>query len=156
MVVLRRCFVGLWALLSPYSVSAVKMLYDDSLPADLDAACSAALMADVACDRGVPSLRQDFFYPPESLDRMCTTSCAAALESWEKLVRSACGKDVVIPGAYDLDASPIFIPATQRWVYEFTCLKENNVRCGPIAASNAFLSNPGGNFSTAQVVVTPH
>lgn len=62
MVAFRRCVLGLGALLSlsPSPVSAVKMLYDDSLPEDLDAACSAALIADIACNPLVPALRHDF------------------------------------------------------------------------------------------------
>ncbi|KAF5852240.1 hypothetical protein GGP41_001009 [Bipolaris sorokiniana] len=142
MVALRRFFLSLGALLSlsPSTVFAVKMLYDDSLPEDLDAACSAALMADVACDRLVPALRHDFYYPPATLTRICTAGCASALQSWESSVRSTCGKDLVIP---DLDASPIMLPASRRYIYNFTCLKENNVFCGPVAALAAFFTNPG-------------
>lgn len=130
--------------LSP--VSAVKMLYEDSLPEDLDAACSAALMADVACDPLVPALRHDFFYPPATLTRMCTTGCTSALKSWESSVRSACGSDVVIPGENDLDTSPIMIPASRQYIYSFTCLKENDVYCGPVAALAAFYADPGGMY----------
>ncbi|KAH7009822.1 LysM domain-containing protein, partial [Ilyonectria destructans] len=119
------------------------MLYDDSLPEDLDAACSAALMADIACDPLVPALRHDFYYPPATLTRMCTAGCASALQSWESSVRSACGNDIVIPAEDDLDASPIVIPASRRYIYSFTCLKENDVFCGPVAALTAFFTNPG-------------
>ncbi|KAH9227041.1 carbohydrate-binding module family 50 protein, partial [Colletotrichum gloeosporioides 23] len=119
------------------------MLYDDSLPEDLDAACSAALMADVACDPLVPALRHDFYYPPATLTRMCTDGCASALQSWESSVRSACGNDIVIPAEDDLDASPIVIPASRRYTYGFTCLKENDAFCGPVAALAAFFTNPG-------------
>lgn len=145
MVALRRCFLGLGALLSlrPSTVLAVKMLYDDSLPEDLDAACSAALMADVACDPLVPALRHDFYYPPATLTRVCTAGCASALQSWESSVRSACGKNLVIS---DLDASPIMLPASRRYIYDFTCLKDNNAFCGPVAALAAFFTNPGGKF----------
>ncbi|KAJ5043210.1 LysM domain-containing protein [Bipolaris maydis] len=116
------------------------MLYDDSLPEDLDAACSAALMADVACDPLVPALRHDFYYPPATLTRVCTAGCASALQSWESSVRSACGKNLVIS---DLDASPIMLPASRRYIYDFTCLKDNNAFCGPVAALAAFFTNPG-------------
>ncbi|KAI8938745.1 hypothetical protein NX059_004612 [Plenodomus lindquistii] len=119
------------------------MLYDDSLPEDLDAACSAALMADIACDPLVPALRHDFYYPPATLTRICTVGCASALQSWESSVRSACGHGIVIPAEHDLDASPIVIPASRRYTYSFTCLKENEVFCGPVAALAAFFTNPG-------------
>ncbi|KXJ87067.1 hypothetical protein Micbo1qcDRAFT_185706 [Microdochium bolleyi] len=120
------------------------MLYDDSLPDDLPSACLAALMADVACDRLVPDLRPDFFYPPASLDRLCRASCISALQTWEASVRSACGgQDIVIPAEYDLPASPIMIPATRRYIYSLTCLKENGVFCGPVAALAAVYSSPG-------------
>ncbi|KAH7038381.1 LysM domain-containing protein [Microdochium trichocladiopsis] len=119
------------------------MLYDDVLPDDLPSACVTALMADVACDRLVPDLRPDFFYPPASLERLCTTGCATALQSWEASVRSACGMDIVIPVEFDLPTSPIAIPATRRYIYDFTCLKENNIVCGPVAALAAVYSNPG-------------
>lgn len=146
MVTFRRCFLGLGALLSLITnpVSAVKMLYDDSLPEDLSAACSAALMADIACDPLVPALRHDFYYPPATITRMCTAGCASALDSWESSVRSACGDGLVIPAEYDLDASPIVIPASRRYIYSFTCLKENDIFCGPVAALAAFFTNPGG------------
>ncbi|KAH6699753.1 hypothetical protein BKA61DRAFT_706408 [Leptodontidium sp. MPI-SDFR-AT-0119] len=147
MVVLRRCVAGLGAALLSLSLLspalAIKMLYDDSLPEDLPSACSAALMADVACDALVPNLRPDFFYPPASLHRICTAGCAAALESWESSVRSACGKDVVIPAEFDLPASPIVIPTTRQYIYSYTCLEENNVFCGPVAALASFFSDPG-------------
>uniref|UniRef100_L2FME9 LysM domain-containing protein n=1 Tax=Colletotrichum fructicola (strain Nara gc5) TaxID=1213859 RepID=L2FME9_COLFN len=83
MATFRRCVLGLGVLLSlsPSPVSAVKMLYDDSLPEDLDAACSAALMADVACDPLVPALRHDFYYPPATLtqnDAFCGPVAALA------------------------------------------------------------------------------
>ena len=148
MVALWRGVLGLGALLSlslsPGPVSAVKMLYDDSLPEDLDAACAAALMADIACDPLVPALRHDFYYPPATLTRICTAGCASALQSWESSVRSACGNDIVIPAEDDLDASPIVIPASRRYIYSFTCLKENDVFCGPVAALAAFFTSPGG------------
>lgn len=143
MVVLQRCFVGLGALLSLDTVAAVKMLYDDSLPKDLNSPCAAALMADVSCDPLVPALRPDFYYPPSSLSRICTTGCAAALQSWESSVRSACGKEIVIPAHHNLPASPIVLPATRRHIYSFTCLKENDVFCGPVAALTAFFSDQG-------------
>ncbi|KEZ41911.1 hypothetical protein SAPIO_CDS6608 [Scedosporium apiospermum] len=119
------------------------MLYDDSLPEDLDAACSAALMADIACDPLVPALRHDFYYPPATLTRMCTAGCASAIQSWESSVRSACGNNIVIPAEDDLDASPIVIPASRQYIYSFTCLKENDVFCGPVAALTALFTNPG-------------
>lgn len=136
--------LGLGALLSLGPVSAVKMLYDDSLPEDMPSACSAALMADVACDRLVPDLRPDFFYPPATLNRICRASCVSALQAWETSVRSACGKDIVIPAEFDLPSSPIVIPATRRYIYSLTCLKDNSVFCGPVAALAAFFSDPGG------------
>ncbi|EGX87923.1 muramidase, putative [Cordyceps militaris CM01] len=119
------------------------MLYDDSLPKDLNSPCAAALMADVSCDPLVPALRPDFYYPPSSLSRICTTGCAAALQSWESSVRSACGKEIVIPAHHNLPASPIVLPATRRHIYSFTCLKENDVFCGPVAALTAFFSDQG-------------
>ncbi|QPG94582.1 hypothetical protein C2857_006430 [Epichloe festucae Fl1] len=145
MIVLRPCVAGLvvGALLSLTPALAIKMLYDNSLPEHLDAACSAALMADVACDALVPALRHDFYYPPATLTRMCTAGCASALQSWETSVRSACGNDIVIPAEYHLDVSPIGIPASRRYIYSFTCLKENHVFCGPVAALAVFLANPG-------------
>ncbi|KAJ6785997.1 hypothetical protein PWT90_07633 [Aphanocladium album] len=129
------------------------MLYDDSLPAELDAKCSGAIMADVSCDPLVPALRPDFFYPPDSLTRICTADCATALDSWEKSVRSACGKDVRIPGDHNIPASPIVIPATRRHIYDYTCLKQNNVFCGPVAALAAFYSDQGGKSISLEVVV---
>ncbi|KAI3556501.1 hypothetical protein CABS01_03717 [Colletotrichum abscissum] len=98
------------------------MLYDDSLPEDLDAECSAALMADVSCDPLVPALRCDFCYPPATLIRLCTAGCASALQSWENSVRFACGSDIVIPVENDLDVLTIVIPTSRRYIYEFTCL----------------------------------
>ncbi|KAL8306251.1 hypothetical protein RB597_003198 [Gaeumannomyces tritici] len=145
MVAFQRCVLGLGALLSlsPSPVSAVKMLYDDSLPEDLDAACSAALMADIACDPLVPALRHDFYYPPATLTRICTAGCTSALQSWESSVRTACGNNITIPAEDDLDASPIVIPASRQYTYGFTCLKESDVSCGPVAALATFFANPG-------------
>lgn len=147
-----RCVIRLAALLclSLSPVSAVKMLYEDSLPESLDAACSTALMDDIAYDPLVRSLRNDFYYPPRTLTRVCTTDCASALKSWESSVRSACGNDIVVPGEYDLDASPVVIPATRQYIYSFTCLKDSGAFCGPVAALAAFFANSGGKFHPPQ------
>ncbi|KAK4128906.1 carbohydrate-binding module family 50 protein [Parathielavia appendiculata] len=119
------------------------MVYDDSLPDDLPSACSAALLADVACDRLVRDLRPEFFYRPASLERMCTSGCAAALSSWTASVRSACGDGVSVPADFELPASPVVIPATLEHTFHFTCLRENNTFCGPVAALAAVFRDPG-------------
>ncbi|EFQ25779.1 uncharacterized protein GLRG_00923 [Colletotrichum graminicola M1.001] len=153
MVAFSRCVIGLGTLLSLSPVSAVKMLYDDSLPEDPNAAYSAALMADIACDPLVPALCRDFYYPPTTLTRVCTTACDSALQSWESSVRSACGNDIVIPDENDLDSSPIGIPASRRYTYSFTCLKENDVFYGPIAALASFFADPGAAVNTTCSVI---
>ncbi|KAL2259269.1 hypothetical protein VTK26DRAFT_7116 [Humicola hyalothermophila] len=135
--------VGLGALLSLRPVAAVTMIYEDSLPEDLPSDCAAALLADVACDRLVRDLRPDFFYPPTSLERICTEDCATALSSWKESVRSACGDDVSVPADFDLPASPVVIPATLEHTFQFTCLRENDVFCGPVAALAAVFNDPG-------------
>ncbi|RNJ56991.1 hypothetical protein D7B24_006514 [Verticillium nonalfalfae] len=119
------------------------MVYNDSLPDGLPSICSEALLADVPCDRLVRDLRPDFFYSPVSLERMCTSGCAAALSSWTSSVRSACGKNVSVPTDFDLLASPVVIPATLEHIFEFTCLRENNKFCGPVAALVAVFTDPG-------------
>jgi hypothetical protein len=142
---LQLCrLLGLGALLSLRPVAAVTMIYDDSLPDDLPPACSAALLADVACDRLVRDLRPEFFYRPASLERMCTPACTAALSSWTASVRSACGEDASIPADFELPASPVVIPATLEYTFQFTCLRENNILCGPVAALAAVFTDPGG------------
>lgn len=143
MVQLYR-LLGLGALLSLQPVAAVKMIYDDSLPEDLPSACSAALLADVACDRLVRDLRPEFFYRPASLERICASGCAAALSSWKASVRSACPEGVSVPADFELPASPVVIPATLEYTFEFTCLRENNTFCGPVAALAAVFSDAGG------------
>ncbi|KAK3185814.1 hypothetical protein K4F52_005470 [Lecanicillium sp. MT-2017a] len=142
MVELYR-LLGLGALLSLQPVAAVKMIYDDSLPEDLPSACSAALLADVACDRLVRDLRPEFFYRPASLERICASGCAVALSSWKASVRSACPEGVSVPADFELPASPVVIPATLEHTFEFTCLRENNTFCGPVAALAAVFSDPG-------------
>jgi hypothetical protein len=155
MVVLRHCVALLGGLLSLSPVLAIKMLYDESLPQDLPSSCSAALMADVACDFLVPHLRPDFFYPPASLSRTCTAGCAVALESWESSVGSACGKDIVTPAEFDLYTLPIMFPTTRRYINSFTCLKENNLFCGPVAALASFFSDSGGEISSIVETTRP-
>ncbi|PNH48238.1 hypothetical protein VD0004_g143 [Verticillium dahliae] len=135
---------GLGALLSFQPAAALTMIYNDSLPDNLPSLCSKALLADVPCDRLVRDLRPDFFYRPTSLERMCTSGCAAALSSWTSSVRSACGKNVSVPTDFDLLASPVVIPATLEHTFEFTCLRENNKFCGPVAALAAVFTDPGG------------
>lgn len=140
----RRCLFGVGTLLASRPASAVSMLYDGILPESLPAACATALMADVACDRLVRDLRPDFLYPPATLERICTSGCEAALSSWETTVRSACGLEVTIPGNSDLPVSPIMVPSTAKHTFKFTCLKENNVFCGPVAALVGVFNGPGG------------
>lgn len=125
-------------------MAAVTMIYDDSLSDNLPSACSAALLANVACDRLVRDLRPEFFYRPASLERLCTSGCAAALSSWTVSVRSACGEGVSVPADFELPSSPVIIPATLEHKFQFTCLRENNNFCGPVAALAAVFRDTGG------------
>ncbi|KAH7305459.1 hypothetical protein B0I35DRAFT_381589 [Stachybotrys elegans] len=141
MVSCRR-LLGLAALVSFQHVAAVMMIYEDALPTSLPTACSEALLADVACDRLVRDLRPEFFYRPASLERICTSDCSEALSSWKSSVRSSCG-DESIPADFDLPASPVVVPATLEHVFKFTCLRENDKFCGPVAALAAVFKDPG-------------
>ncbi|TQN75343.1 LysM domain-containing protein [Colletotrichum shisoi] len=123
-------FLDLGALMNLRPVAAVTMIYDDSLPGNLPSACSAALLAD-------------FFYRPTSLERMCTSGCAAALSSWTVSVRSACGEDVSVPAEFELPASRVVSPATLEHTFQFTCPRENNNFRGPVAALAAVFRDPG-------------
>jgi len=130
------------------------MVHNGSLPEDPPSACSAAVMADIACDCLVPDLRPDFFYPLTSLDRIWAAGCTSVLEAWETSVRSACGKDTIIPANHDLSASSIVIPATRRHIYSLTCLKENSVFCEPVAALAYFFSNSGSEILSLHYLPT--
>ncbi|KAI1172268.1 hypothetical protein F4777DRAFT_601740 [Nemania sp. FL0916] len=118
------------------------MMYNDSLPKTLTPSCSAAILADVACDPLVRDLRSDFFYPPKSLSRICTQNCSMALAEWTSSVKSQCGNQTV-PGPFDLAVSTLFIPGSLHYLFEFSCLQEAGRYCGPVAALAAARADPG-------------
>jgi LysM repeat protein len=137
-----RLILALTALFSLRTVAAVVMTYQDALPTNLSTTCSNAILTDVACDPLVRDLRTDFFYRPASLERMCTSDCSEALSSWKDLVRSSCG-DETVPADFELPASAVVIPATLEYLFAFTCLRESDRFCGPVAALAAVFNDPG-------------
>lgn len=136
--------LGLGALLGFRPAAAARLVYEDSLPDDLPSACSEALLADVACSLLVRDLHPDFLLPPEDLEDICTPGCATALASWKATVQSACPSDLTIPWEFDLPASPVVIPDSLQWLFEFTCLRVNSNFCGPVAALAIVFADPGG------------
>lgn len=136
-----------FALISQYgilSVSATVMLYNDSLPSTLTTECSSALLADVAsCDPLVKSLRPDFFYPPASLTRICTSDCSTSLAGWLSSVRTSCGNQTVVADL-EVEAAAAYIPGSLQFSYETACLKDDSGRfCGPVAALLTAFTDPG-------------
>ncbi|OTB02454.1 carbohydrate-binding module family 50 protein [Hypoxylon sp. CI-4A] len=133
----------------PYArtVSAMVMLYNDSLPSTLTPACSDALLTDVAaCDRLVRDIRSDFFYPPASLSRICTDSCSSSLATWVSSVRTGCGNQTIV-GDLEIETAAVYIPALLQYSFQSVCLQDDNGRyCGPVAALAAAFSDPGVSF----------
>lgn len=126
------------------TVSATVMLYNDSLPSTLTPVCSDALLANVAaCDPLVKDLRPDFFYPPESLSRICTSGCSSSLTAWKSSVWNSCGNQTV-SGDLEVEAAAVYIPGSLQYSFQMACLQDDGGRyCGPIAALAAAFSDPG-------------
>lgn len=134
------------SLMLPSTVSATVMLYNDSLPSTLTAACSDALLTDVAaCDPLVKNLRPDFFYPPASLSRICTDGCSSSLAAWMSSVRASCGNQTV-SGDLLVEAAAVYIPGSLQFSFQSACLQDDSGRyCGPVAALAAAFADPGIN-----------
>ncbi|OTB14127.1 carbohydrate-binding module family 50 protein [Daldinia sp. EC12] len=141
-LILSSSFPLFW----PYAVtvSATVMLYNDSLPSTLTSVCSDALLADVAaCDPLVKNLRPDFFYPPESLSRVCTDNCSSSLAAWMSSVWTSCGNQTVLVDP-EFQAAAVYIPGSLQYSFQSACLQDDNGRyCSPVAALAVAFSDPG-------------
>lgn len=124
-------------------MSAIPMVDEPSIPLSLTGKCSKALLSDVACDRVVRDFYPGFFYPPKTLERVCTKPCQNALDSYWKSVKSACGNET-LSGSFDSETSVLIIPGTLKYLYDYICLRDDGRCCNNVAATAAVINDPGG------------
>jgi hypothetical protein len=134
--------------------SAIQMVYNTSVPITLSNACSQALLSDTACDPVVRNFRPGFFYSPETLNRVCTSTCGSSLNSYRTAVQSACGTET-LTGSFDLEMSVLIVPGTYQYLYESICLQDNGRYCNNVAATAAAIADPGS-MQFRGSACTPH
>lgn len=120
---------------------AVQFLQDTTLPANVTAACSSALVGDVNCSPVVAALRSGLYYPQSTLNRTCTVDCANALSAYESNVISACGSQTW-NGYQDTEMPLAIIPDMLRYLYNLTCLMDSGRYCNVVSAAAALLWTP--------------
>ncbi|KAK0736847.1 LysM domain-containing protein [Apiosordaria backusii] len=142
---IRHVFAYLGHLLVVHQISCalgIQLVYEASITEELSSGCSQALLADVACDPVVRNFRPGFFYSPETLARSCAPSCERALVSYHDAVKSACGNETII-GSFDLNSSALIVPGMYQYLFRSICLKEGSRYCNNVAATAAFIADPG-------------
>jgi hypothetical protein len=149
-----RTFLALTALCE--GIVAVKLYENATLPADITAACSNALLADVSCDVAVAYFEPGGYYNEDLLRKSCTDGCTAALQKFEKDIVDACGTQTFGGEEnWDLTVNPIFpvamIPNKLRFYYGLACLKDNGRFCNLIAGEAAAASDQDGAFSGTRI-----
>jgi len=124
------------------SVSAVQFFNNATVPTNITAACSNALLANVtSCGTIVSSLRSGNYYPESVLSLTCTSECANGLASFALSVDSACSTDTW--NGYENTTMPLaIIPDLLRYAYNLTCLMDSGRYCNAVAAQYAYSLDP--------------
>lgn len=127
-------------------VNAVQFLQNTTVPANLTAACSSALVGDVNCSPVVAALRSGSYYPQSTLNRTCTADCANALSAYESNVLSAC-RGQTWNGYQDTEMPLAIIPDMLRYLYNLTCLMDSGRYCNVVSAAAAQALDPGSMYA---------
>lgn len=131
--------------LAVQTVEAVQFFNNATVPENLSDNCEIALTVNITqCDNVVGSLNSGFYYPQQTLQRVCTPACADALVSYEQSVQGACGPSDV----YSLDegaTSQISIaPALYKYMYDLICLMDGGRYCNVVLGEAADAEDPIG------------
>ncbi|KAI0543165.1 carbohydrate-binding module family 50 protein [Xylaria digitata] len=145
----KTSFLIALGLYSQASEAIVWFTSPDALPSNVTAACLNSLSADLACVSSITRLRP-FIYPPQSfLQTVCTQTCSAALEAYEKSVTAACQGQT-----YDSRSSTGYvgistIPQLLRYTYGFNCLTDasSGQYCKVLSADAAGISPNQSNLA---------
>ncbi|KAL8659924.1 MAG: hypothetical protein Q9202_006879 [Teloschistes flavicans] len=122
--------------------SAVRLVTNSSIPANLTQSCATALLNDVNCSPVLTALRIGSYYPESTLNSTCTPQCTAALSSYQSAVVQACGEQTWL-GFEDTVMPLVVIPDILRYLYNLTCLMDTGRYCNTVAAKAAFAEDPG-------------
>lgn len=122
--------------------SAVRLVTNSSIPANLTQSCATALLNDVNCSPVLTALRIGSYYPESTLNSTCTPQCTAALSSYQSAVVQACGEETWL-GFEDTVMPLVVIPDIMRYLYNLTCLMDTGRYCNTVAAKAAFAEDPG-------------
>ncbi|KAL8772227.1 MAG: hypothetical protein Q9203_001365 [Teloschistes exilis] len=136
----RSLSVSLFIL--PQLASAVRLVTNSSIPANLTQSCATALLNDVNCSPVLTALRIGSYYPESTLNSTCTPQCTAALSSFQSAVVQACGEETWL-GFEDTVMPLVVIPDILRYLYNLTCLMDTGRYCNTVAAKAAFAQDPG-------------
>lgn len=126
----------------PQLASAVRLVTNSSIPANLTQSCATALLNDVNCSPVLTALRMGSYYPESTLNSTCTLQCTAALSSYQSAVVQACGEETWL-GFEDTVMPLVVIPDIMRYLYNLTCLMDTGRYCNTVAAKAAFAEDPG-------------
>lgn len=122
--------------------SAVRLVTNSSIPANLTQSCATALLNDVNCSPVLTALRIGSYYPESTLNSTCTPQCTAALSSYQSAVVQACGEETWL-GFEDTVMPLVVIPDIISYLYNLTCLMDTGRYCNTVAAKAAFAEDPG-------------
>ena len=119
------------------SILAFQYVGNDSMPTNVSIACNGALIKDIACDASVRRFRPGQYYTEAILTKACTSSCNAALNSYQANVAKSCsGQNYTDDSGYESQEITL-IPDLLRYQYNKTCLQNNDKFCNLLAAQAA-------------------
>ena len=107
------------------------------MPTNVSIACVGALTGDIACDASVRRFRPGQYYTQAILTKACTSSCNAALISYQANVAKSCsGQNYTLDSGYETQEITL-IPELLRYQYNKTCLQNDGKFCNLLAAQVA-------------------
>ncbi len=121
---------------------AFQIFSDTTVPGNLTAGCTSALLQDISCSPVVAALQSGSYYPVSTLNNTCTDTCRIALSKYQSNIVSACNGQTW--NGYEDTAMPLtIIPDLLRYQFNLTCLMDSGRYCNNVAAVAAFALDPG-------------
>ena len=122
-----------WCIGEAVAASSMQYFTNTTLHSkELTLSCANAVTASLQCDSLVKRLLPGHYYDQKGLSQACTSSCDAALSSWQSSVNSACAGQ-----SYQetkLTSAPIAqVPDLLRYSFNLTCLQANREFCNVLA-----------------------
>lgn len=145
-------FIAFLVLSNSALITALTLFTNTTLPPDLSASCSEALLTDLNCSPVLSSLQSGDYYAERVLTLACTDTCTSALTTYENTVLQACGQETWL-GYDDSDLPVVMIVDVVKYHYDMVCLKDAGRWCNIVGARRAMQDDPDGEFNDEETLV---